>query len=186
MGARGTETTDMEPCTNHVCTLYCEFAGCDHSNNAHLFGHGSHDHGHDHGSHHHGHNHGSHDHGHQTPPEDDQILTNIFDAIDARHATAVGKILQLDHDAACQFNGTGRSALHEACAKGADEICLLLLKHRADPVAKDLCGLTPLHIASYVGSYPVAQVGSKVHVPDNDDLFDRCLSRLRQMSMHGT
>ena len=144
-----TSGSDAPVCSNHVCTLYCEFAGCDGSANAHLFGQ------------------------HQCGPggatraptgdttrdsQQDSLLTSVFDAVEAESVGAVERIVQLDPKAACKYNGAGRSALHEACDKGADAISLLLLKHGADPVAKDLCAKSPLHIASYVGSYPVVKV----------------------------
>ena len=44
----------------------------------------------------------------------------------------------------------GKAALHVAAEKGHEQVCALLLEHRAFVSAKSKTGLTPLHLAAQV------------------------------------
>jgi len=133
----------------HVCTLYCQMAGCDRQSNSHIF---------------------QHRHQIRTPETSSTAnkkpVTTIWEAIDNMDLQSAKRLIEIEHNSALQFNGRGRTALHEACAKGCDDISLLLLRNGAEPSARDLCSLTPLLIASYVGSLPVVKALINNHKVD--------------------
>ena len=52
----------------------------------------------------------------------------------------------------------GATPLHDACARGHLELCVLLLEHNAAINARTVEGATPLHISACNGDYPVVEL----------------------------
>jgi ankyrin repeat protein len=51
----------------------------------------------------------------------------------------------------------GRSPLHDAVARGSDELVTLLLQYGAEPGATDDNGTTPLHLAARSGNAQIVR-----------------------------
>lgn len=75
---------------------------------------------------------------------------NVFDAfcsqVNNNKAEFLEKVLEKYPFLSNSRSSQGSFALHLACDKGYSEVALLLLKHGADPNAKDSFGDSPLHI----------------------------------------
>ena len=91
--------------------------------------------------------------------------SSILAAIEANDVATVEALLSADASTALVENGSGRSGLHEACAERKDDargikqdIAIMLINARANVLAKDLAGLTALHLAAFEGLDRAVQV----------------------------
>ena len=75
----------------------------------------------------------------------------LFDAVLAGNAKAVGEHLSAGSDANIVRQEDGATPLHVAARAGEPEVVIALLANGADPNVQDNTGSTPLHVAAQAG-----------------------------------
>jgi ankyrin repeat protein len=104
-------------------------------------------------------------------PEPQQQAQTLFEAVKMQDTESAERFILEDSQVVAQRNETGDTPLHTAAELGSSTMIKLLLKHGADPGAKDSLGRLPIHRAAEVSfslARELAEGGSLIYTEDDN------------------